>query len=156
MTTTDTKHQQAIRTIFIADDDTDDLLLFSDALARIHPAIKLENVRNGIELLSLLSHLKPDLLFLDLEMPGKNGLECLVEIRENPQYTHLPVVVFSSTSRPANIDTAYEMGADLFFVKPANYNELVNSIRSILELDWSAPSKIKEKYLVNGHYVPFV
>ena len=156
MTTTDTKHQQAIRTIFIADDDTDDLLLFSDALARVHPAIKLENVRNGIELLSLLSHLKPDLLFLDLEMPGKNGLECLVEIRENPQYTHLPVVVFSSTSRPANIDTAYEMGADLFFVKPANYNELVNSIRSILELDWSAPSQIKEKYLVNGHYVPFV
>jgi len=156
MTTTESMHQQAIRTIFIADDDTDDLLLFSDALERIDPAIKLENVRNGIELLSLLSHIKPDLLFLDLEMPGKNGLECMVEIRKAPQYINLPIVVFSSTSRPANIDTAYEMGADLFFVKPANYNDLVNSISSILKLDWSEPARIKENYLVNGHYVPFV
>ncbi len=156
MTTTDSKNQQAIRTIFIADDDNDDLLLFTDALESVDKSIKLEPVQNGNSLLSLLSHLRPDLLFLDLDMPGKNGLECLVEIRKDPRYHKLPVVVFSSTTRPANIETAYEMGADLFFVKPANYNDLVASIRAILNLQWKDPSLVKEQYCVNGRYVAFV
>jgi CheY-like chemotaxis protein len=156
MTKSDKKVERSIRTVFIADDDSDDLLLFTDALGSIDKSVKLETVRNGVDLLSLLTHLSPDLLFLDLEMPGKNGLECLVELRKDPLYTLLPVVVFSSTSRPANIETAYEMGADLFFIKPANYNELISSIRAILALDWSDPSKVKEQYCVNGRYVAFL
>ncbi|HWJ91922.1 MAG TPA: response regulator, partial [Flavisolibacter sp.] len=92
--------QRLVRTIFIADDDTDDLLLFTEALAGVDPTVKLEHVKNGIALISLLSHLEPDLLFLDLDMPGKNGLECLIEIRKNPRYELLPIIVFSSTSRP--------------------------------------------------------
>ena len=148
--TTVNGNQVSIKTIFIADDDMDDLLLFQDALGSVDPEIKLEHVSNGIQLLSLLGHLKPDLLFLDLDMPGKNGLECLVEIRQNPLYVVLPIVVFSSTTRPANIETAYEMGADLFFIKPANYNDLIASIRAILALNWNEPSVIKDQYYVNG------
>lgn len=156
MTTVDPKYHLAIKTIFIADDDSDDLLLFEDALNSVDASIKLEPVSNGIELLSLLQHLKPDLLFLDLDMPGKNGLECLVEIRKNALYGQLPIVVFSSTTRPANIETAYEMGADLFFIKPANFNDLTSSIRAILGLNWSNPASIKDQYLINGRYVAFM
>src|SRR5215208_4073030 len=122
MTTINNTSQNSIRTVFIADDDSDDLLLFKDALESVDSSIKLEDVKNGVDLLNLLSHIKPDLLFLDLDMPGKNGLECLIEIRKNNQYQFLPIVVFSSTTRPSNIETAYELGADLFFIKPANYN----------------------------------
>jgi CheY-like chemotaxis protein len=156
MAITEKKNQRGIRSIFIADDDSDDLLLFRDALEKVDPAIKLENVSNGIALLSLLSHMSPDLLFLDLDMPGKNGLECLVEIRKNPSQDLLPIVVFSSTTRPANIETAYEMGADLFFIKPANFNDLIVSIKAILALNWQDPSKIKEQYYINGRYVAFM
>lgn len=156
MAITEKKNQRGIRSIFIADDDSDDLLLFRDALEKVDPAIKLENVSNGIALLSLLSHMSPDLLFLDLDMPGKNGLECLVEIRKNPSQDLLPIVVFSSTTRPANIETAYEMGADLFFIKPANFNDLIVSIKAILALNWKDPSKIKEQYFINGRYVAFM
>ena len=156
MTSVDPKKTLDIRTIFIADDDSDDLLLFQEALQNVNPSISLEPVSNGNDLLSLLNHLKPDLLFLDLEMPGKNGLQCLVEIRKNPQYQQLPIIVFSSTTRPANIETAYEMGADLFFIKPANFNDLTSSIRSIIGLNWSNPPLIKEQFLVNGRYVGFI
>ena len=142
--------------IFIADDDNDDLLFFRDALKKIDESIKLETVGDGNALLNLLSHLKPDLLFLDLDMPGKNGLECLVEIRNNPRLQQLPIVVFSSTTRPANIETAYEMGADLFFIKPPNYNDLISSINAILKLNWGNPSEVKEQYFVNGRYVAFM
>ena len=156
MTSVDPKKYLDIRTIFIADDDSDDLLLFQEALGSVDPTIKLEPVTNGIELLSLLNHLKPDLLFLDLDMPGKNGLECLVAIRKNPLYQHLPVIVFSSTTRPANIETAYEMGADLFFIKPANFNDLTSSIKAIIRLNWTDPAHVKEQYLINGRYVAFM
>ena len=156
MTTINNTSQHSIRTVFIADDDSDDLLLFKDALESVDSSIKLEDVKNGVDLLNLLSNIKPDLLFLDLDMPGKNGLECLIEIRKNDQYQFLPIVVFSSTTRPSNIETAYELGADLFFIKPANYNDLTSSITAILALNWSHPTQVKDQYYVNGRYVAFM
>jgi len=156
MATINNVRQHSIRTVFIADDDSDDLLLFKDALESVDSSIKLEDVKNGVDLLNLLSNITPDLLFLDLDMPGKNGLECLIEIRKNDQYQFLPIVVFSSTTRPSNIETAYELGADLFFIKPANYNDLTSSITAILALNWSHPEKVKDQYCVNGRYVAFM
>ena len=145
-----------IRSIILADDDRDDHDFFRDALSQIYPGIKLTTVENGEELLSLLTHYIPDFIFLDLDMPGKNGLECLTEIKNSDKLMRIPVVIFSSTSRPANIDTAYEMGADLFFIKPSNYNDLVSSIGAIFRLDWSEPAVVKEKYFINDRFVAFL
>ena len=143
-----------IQTIFIADDDSDDELLFRHALSEVEPTIKLEATKDGNELLSLLQNLKPDMLFLDLDMPAKNGLECLKAIRSNPVYVDLPIIVFSSTSRKSNIDVAYEMGANLFFIKPSFYKDLVATLQLILQLNWAQPEQIKEKFYQNGNYVP--
>lgn len=150
-----TKEQQAIQSIILADDDRDDHDFFKTALQEIDPTKNLHIVTDGAQLLTLLEHYVPDLIFLDLDMPCKNGLECLKEIRNNAILHNLPVVVFSSTSRPANIATAYEMGGNLFFIKPSNYKDLVEAIRTILSMDWSNPNAIKEKYLVENSYAPF-
>ena len=155
MTSVDPNSQQAIHSIFIADDDSDDRLILSQALKEIDPSFRVEATQNGNELMSLLSHIRPDFLFLDLEMPYKNGLECLKEIRNHPLLADLPVVVFSSTSRPVNIDVAYEMGADLFFIKPSIFKTLVASIKSILSLDWQSRTRIKEAYFQDGKYTAF-
>jgi CheY-like chemotaxis protein len=146
----------SIQSIILADDDRDDHDFFRDALSQIDPHINLTTVENGDELLSLLKHYIPDFIFLDLDMPGKNGLECLKSIKNNEVLDKIPVVIFSSTSRPANIDTAYEMGADLFFIKPSNYNDLVSSVGAILKLDWSRPHEVKEKYFINNRFVAFL
>lgn len=143
-----------IQTIIIADDDSDDELLFRHALSEVEPTIKLEATKDGNELLSLLQNFKPDMLFLDLDMPAKNGLECLKAIRSNAFYTDLPIIVFSSTSRKSNIDVAYEMGANLFFIKPSFYKDLVATLQLILQLNWSEPTRIKEKFFQNGTYLP--
>jgi CheY-like chemotaxis protein len=145
-----------ISSIILADDDRDDHDFFRDALFQINASINLTTVENGEALLSILSHYIPDFIFLDLDMPGKNGLECLAEIKNHPNLKHIPVVIFSSTSRPANIDTAYEMGADLFFIKPSSYNDLVSAIEAILKLDWTDPAAVKEKYFINNRFVAFL
>lgn len=147
--------RKTIQSIVLADDDSDDSFLFNSVFEEIAPGKRLTVVKDGNELLDLLQHFVPDLLFLDLEMPYKNGLECLLAIRGNTDLQGLPVVVFSSTTRPANIQTAYEMGADLFFIKPSVFSDLSNAIHSILQFDWSHPENIKMQYCINGRYTAF-
>lgn len=144
-----------IARVILAEDDIDDQNIFQIALEEIDSAIRAEFVSNGKELLHLLQNNKPDLLFLDLDMPYKNGLECLVEMRNNPGLEKIPVVVFSSTTRPSNIQTAYEMGAHLFFIKPPVYSDYLSSIKSILKLNWNDPEAVREQYCINGRYTAF-
>jgi len=149
----DIKKQLQIQTVFIADDDSDDQMLFQQALQDVAPHIRLEATKDGNELLSLLQNFKPELLFLDLDMPSKNGLECLKAIRSNPIFSDMGVIVFSSTSRPANIVVAYEMGADLFFIKPSSYQELVEIITTTLELNWNDQQAINALKLKNSPFL---
>jgi CheY-like chemotaxis protein len=144
-----------ISSVVLAEDDADDREVFEQVLKDMDTQIKVDYVTDGIKLMDLLAHFLPDLLFLDLDMPRKNGLECLVEIRNQPITQHLPVIVFSSTTRPANIQTAYDMGAHLFLIKSALYGEYVASLKAIFHMDWSNPEAIKEKYCVQGRYTAF-
>lgn len=144
-----------IQNIILAEDDEDDKYIFADALKEIDVRIKVEYVTDGTKLMNLLQHFLPDILFLDLDMPHKNGLECLVEIRNNQKLKDLPVVVFSSTTRPANIQTAYEMGAHLFLIKSSNFKDYKEALKTIMRLGWEDAAAIKEQYCVNGRYTAF-
>lgn len=148
-------YRKAIGNIILAEDDIDDQNIFQIALQEIDPAIQTEFVSNGRELLSLLQNNKPDLLFLDLDMPYKNGLECLIEMKADPKLEKIPVIVFSSTTKPSNIQTAYEMGAHLFFIKPPIYSDYLSSIKAIFNLNWNEPDAVREQYCINGRYTAF-
>jgi CheY-like chemotaxis protein len=150
-----TGNKLAIQSIILADDDEDDRFVFKDVVHEVNEKVKVEIVTDGLQLMNLLKHFEPDLLFLDLDMPYKNGLECLVEIRANPLLQQLPVIVFSSTTRPANIQTAYEMGAHLFLIKETTFTEYTAAIKAILKLNWKEPNIIREQYCVNSRYVAF-
>ncbi|MGZ3922884.1 MAG: response regulator [Flavisolibacter sp.] len=147
--------RKKISNIILAEDDIDDQNIFQIALEEIDSDIKTHFVSNGKELLTLLQTNQPDLLFLDLDMPYKNGLECLIEMNNNPTLENIPVVVFSSTTKPSNIQTAYEMGAHLFFIKPPIYSDYLSSIKAIFKLDWSDPGSVKGQFCINGRYTSF-
>lgn len=148
--------QQCVKSLVLADDDPDDHYFFRGALEETAPDLALTIVEDGKTLLDLLKHYLPDIVFLDLDMPFKNGLQCLTEIRAEPATRELAVVIFSSTSRAANIDTAYEMGADLFFVKPASFQELRQAIQRLLSLNWQKPASVKQQFFVDGKYSAFI
>ena len=148
-------YTKPIANIILAEDDVDDQNIFHIALREIDSTIQTEFVSNGKELLQLLQNTTPDLLFLDLEMPYKNGLECLLEIRNNPKLEKIPIIVFSSTTKPSNIQTAYEMGAHLFFIKPPIYSDYLSSIKAIFNLNWDQPEEVRTQYCVNGRYTAF-
>ena len=79
------------------DDDVDDCELFEDVISEILPAANLTVIPNGDELIKMLTPArKPDILFLDINMPVKDGMDCLIEIRAQRHFSRLPIVVFSS------------------------------------------------------------
>lgn len=130
-----------ISNLVIADDDLDDQLLFKEAIEDFPGSVNLNTVADGCQLMTLLQlENLPDLIFLDLNMPNKNGMECLAEIRSDNRLTHVPVIIFSTSKDKRDIDACYEGGANLFFSKPHKFETLKALIHSALRINWGASS----------------
>jgi CheY-like chemotaxis protein len=130
---------QNIISVVLADDDEDDCLFFKDAIRDLPMATRLSVVRDGKKLMELLNEKKhelPDVVFMDLTMPVKDGFECMSEIRNKEALHHLPVVILSTHSSPDIIAQILLAGADDYVRKPEEFSELkaliLKSIMSIL------------------------
>jgi len=124
--------------VLLADDDEDDQLLFQEALRELPSLVHLSMARDGEETLALLNSMTilPDLLFLDLNMPILNGLECLHKIKSDPKLRALPVVIFSTSSFPGNINRVYELGAHLYIRKPNDFTTFKRVIQHVFSINW--------------------
>ena len=128
-----------MKNIFVAEDDADDRTFFEDALKEINIPSQLTLSSNGLELMSnletLTAHPPPDVIFLDLNMPFKSGIECLKEIRDTPKLKDIPIVMFSTTSNPDAVEATYSLGANFFLRKPNSHQLLIKTIQTVLKLD---------------------
>lgn len=125
--------------IFLADDDAEDREIFEEALSQVHAEATLTLAENGVRLMDLLNippQPLPDVIFLDLNMPGKSGYDCIAEIRANALMNSFPVVIFTTSSQQQDIDQMYSLGADYYVSKPSNFNTLKEVIRKVLHIDW--------------------
>lgn len=123
--------------IILADDDRDDVYLFKNAVEELALAINLATVYDGQELMKRLSQKTldlPDAIFLDLNMPLKSGQECLTEIKENEEFHHLPVIIFSTGYQQSVVDKLYDGGAHYYIQKPPSFGVLQNVIKKALFL----------------------
>jgi CheY-like chemotaxis protein len=126
--------------IFLADDDDDDCVLFQDAMNEVAHDHELVIAYDGQELLEVLSARvppKPRMIFIDLNMPRKNGIECLQEIKRIEKLKDIPVIILSTSSQALSIETAYAHGADHYVTKPGTYSMLKKTIETVLAIDWS-------------------
>jgi CheY-like chemotaxis protein len=123
--------------VLLADDDMDDCLIFKEALEELPIYAHLTIVHNGDQLMKLLlkdiNHL-PDVLYLDLNMPRKNGFECLTEIRLNDKLKALPLILYSTSAEQSIIERLYQNGAQHFIRKPFDFLEIKRVIHQSLTL----------------------
>ena len=148
-------------TLFLADDDDDDCLLFGQALNEIPLSTRLMVAYDGEQLLHLLEHNLeelPDVLFLDLNMPRKNGWQCLEEIKQDNRLKMIPVVIFSTSFQQDLADQLYNKGTNYYIRKPSDFNQLKSVIHQVLTLIYkeriAAPGEIpfpptKASYLLS-------
>ena len=118
----------------LADDDSDDTELFREALQAIDSLIVCYCVKNGKQVLETLSNKefeKPQIIFLDINMPGMNGWECLTELKKNEKYKDIPVIMYSTSSHKREANMAINLGALCFFTKPSDFVELLDILKVI-------------------------
>lgn len=97
--------------LLLAEDDIDDCNFFKDALEELDINAELATVNDGVQLMDFLAGREeplPDALYLDLNMPRKNGLECLTEIKQNEKLKTLPVIIFSTSYSEEAARVLYE------------------------------------------------
>jgi CheY-like chemotaxis protein len=141
--------------IFLADDDKTDCQLFKEALAEIPVSAKLTIFENGELLMERLTKKEnkiPDVLFLDLNMPRKNGYITLGEIKRNNELDHLPVIIFSSAFEKSQVNQVFRDAAHYYIRKPNDFSELKKIINTALALitQENNPLPQKEKFIITG------
>ncbi|CAH8283191.1 response regulator receiver domain-containing protein [Mariniflexile fucanivorans] len=127
--------------IILADDDEDDRLLFSEALEDISLKTSLSLFKHGQELLDYLFQPNvelPNLIFLDINMPIVNGMQCLTEIRNHPNLKDLFIAMYSTSSSEKDIEDSFKKGANIYINKPSCFTKLCEMVEKTLTINWLA------------------
>ncbi len=131
-----TKSVQNLHLLFV-DDDSDESYLFNEALEQAGLDITLSRAKDGNDLIAFLSsNPLPDMVLIDLNMPHKDGIEALTEIRNIPDFQHLPLVIYSTSKNNSFVDQCYQKGANMFIVKPNNFDGMVEVVRKVCSINW--------------------
>jgi CheY-like chemotaxis protein len=129
------KTQQAH--VLYADDDEDDLEIFSIALGKVYPNIELMTVRSGVAVLDLLnssSDEPPAMIFLDFNMPVMNGIECLREIRRTKNHDQINIWLYSTTLQDHYLTEIKGLNSS-YLVKPHSIDDLIIELTQIFKTE---------------------
>lgn len=131
--------QQDYTLITLADDDEDDRLFFTDAFEELKINTRVNTVNNGRELLNYLNNpdtVLPHIIFLDLNMPILNGIECLKEIKLNDKFKDIAVAIYSTSSSDQDVEDTFVLGANIYIKKPSNFNDLKKILSDVVIINW--------------------
>jgi CheY-like chemotaxis protein len=127
--------------ILLADDDEDDRFFFLEALTDAAIPAELLTVEDGIQLMDYLSGIEnpppPDIIFLDINMPLKNGKTCLREIRDNQKFNEVPIVMFTTSSHQKDIDDTFTGGANRYILKSEFFEHEVQMLQKLFSPGWA-------------------
>jgi CheY-like chemotaxis protein len=120
--------------VMIVDDDRDDVEIFFDAVQELDTSIKFLSANNGLAGLDLIrsEEVKPDFVFIDMNMPKISGRQFIAEVRKIPELDHIKLIIYS-TSKPNEKDI---LGADEFITKPTSQEELCSAIAKVISLEY--------------------
>jgi len=131
--------------IMLADDDEDDRLFFKEAFEEVKIKYDITTFNDGEQLMQYLNQDEnplPDIIFLDLNMPRKSGMECLKEIRQNDRLKKISVAIYSTSSSEQDIEDTFVAGANVYIKKPNDFNMLKKVLSDVVHINW--------QYIVDG------
>lgn len=119
------------KNIVLIDDDEDDTSLFIEAIEELSDSIIYETFFDATEALKKLvaKEIRPDVIFLDLNMPKMNGQQFLIAIKEITTLKDIPIIIYSTTSHPATMQLTKELGGHDFITKPRKFEDLITLLR---------------------------
>lgn len=142
--------------IILADDDEADRLLFKDAFVELKSKIAIETVNDGMELMDLLHATDtpdlPQILFLDINMPQKTGIDCLKEIRADKRFDDVAIAIYSTSSSEKDMDDTFLHGANVYIHKPNSFEKLKKVLgKAIMNYKvYQDPPFNKDNFILNA------
>ncbi|PKO99836.1 MAG: response regulator [Bacteroidetes bacterium HGW-Bacteroidetes-8] len=139
--------------ILLADDDEGDTLLFKLAFSELKIKTIVNTVSDGVKLMEWLineENTLPYLLFLDLNMPLKNGLECLKEIKSNNKLKEIFIAIYSTSDNEKDMDETFYNGANVYITKPNDFNLLKQTLEKVVmtAYTYQEPGMIRDNFLL--------
>ena len=125
--------------ITLADDDEDDRLFFIDAFQDLKISTKVNTVNNGKELLKFLNQTEtvlPNIIFLDLNMPILNGIECLKEIKRDKRFKDIAIAIYSTSTSDQDVEDTFVLGANIYIKKPSDFKDLKKILSDVVTINW--------------------
>jgi DNA-binding response OmpR family regulator len=125
--------------IILADDDIDDRLFFTDAFDELKITTKVKTFKDGVYLMDYLNEIDatlPNILFLDLNMPRKSGMECLKEIKQNQRFNDVAIAIYSTSASEEDIENTFIMGANIYIKKPNDFKTLKKVLSEVVMINW--------------------
>lgn len=125
--------------LYIIDDDIEDQEIFIEAVKEVSEHIRCSSSTSGEDALNDLERemqTRPDLIFLDLNMPKLNGKQVLREIKNKPELKAIPVIMYSTSFAPRDIEEIRQIGAAHHLLKPSRFNDLCSALNTILAKEW--------------------
>jgi CheY-like chemotaxis protein len=123
--------------IVLADDDKDDRFFFRELIDELDDDVRMTEFEDGELLTDFLNHVTepppPHMIFLDINMPRKTGIECLREIRSNKNYSKIPVIMFTTSSSARDIEDTFNCGANLFIRKAYSFKEGMKTLKTVFD-----------------------
>jgi CheY-like chemotaxis protein len=119
------------RHVLYVEDDRLNIVLMEEVFRRL-PDWRLECAEDGGQALSLLEHLRPDLVLIDMNLPDMSGLALLARLRSHPHSADLHCVALSADDLPDQVDAARAAGFSDYWVKPIDVMQMVTALRAAL------------------------
>ena len=133
--------------IVYVDDDEDDFFLFKKAINEISDQFTVLHATGSHNLFELIRVIKPDFIFLDVDMPMINGVDCLKMIRSAEKYDSIPVIIYSNSRDFSEI--SYKNKANFYLVKPDSFVKILTTLNSILSYNWAENFYPSQNLLIN-------
>lgn len=125
--------------ITLADDDEDDRMFFTDAFDELKINTVVNTVNDGVALMDFLNATEtilPNIIFLDLNMPLKSGIECLKEIKADAKFKDIVIAIYSTSSSEEDIENTFVLGANIYIKKPNNFGKLKEVLSEVVTINW--------------------
>ncbi len=139
--------------ILLAEDDQDDRRFFKKVFDSLKIQHTLTMCEDGFELMAYIddTNILPHIIFIDINMPGKSGMECLKSIRADSRLRNTTIAIYSSMSSTTTVEKAFILGANIFIKKPGEFAELKKILSEVIYINWQyvTDGLNRENYMIN-------
>lgn len=142
--------------ILLVDDDPDEQQAFAKAIPKLGLPITLAFAQGYEQLMEILDTQSDiNLIFLDINMPVKNGKKCLRELKSNEKYKHIPVLVYTVSQSIEDINEVYRDGAHYYAIKPYAETNFIETLKLIFDIDWTIEQQVPriENFVINLAFI---